>query len=170
MDPLQAAGLGENGACYVLDMGEPLKIVDLARDVIRLSGLTPDVDIPITFTGIRPGEKLFEEILTAEEGTVATKHAKIFFAPQHPAPPEERVRLLDQLLAAARARDGSHIRRMLVELIPTYKTDSPVAAAPRPDRRSSELETMRAAIDAQFEEGESPPTPERGSATLPSRR
>jgi len=61
-------------------MGEPVKIVDLARDMIKLSGLEPDKDIQIQFTGIRPGEKLFEELLTAEEGSSATKHRRIFTA------------------------------------------------------------------------------------------
>src|SRR5579883_3124266 len=74
---LQAAGIGTNRGVYVLDMGEPVRIVDLAHDHIRLMGHEPGVDIDVTFTGMRPGEKLFEELLTAEEGTIASKHAKI---------------------------------------------------------------------------------------------
>ena len=77
---LQAGTVGENGQVLVLDMGEPVKIVDLARQVIRMSGFEPDRDIPIVFTGIRPGEKLFEDILNAEEGTSATRHDRIFIA------------------------------------------------------------------------------------------
>jgi FlaA1/EpsC-like NDP-sugar epimerase len=65
---LQAGGLGGKGTVYVLDMGEPIRIADLARDLIRLAGLEPERDIPIIFTGLRPGEKLFEELLTAEDG------------------------------------------------------------------------------------------------------
>ena len=61
-------------------MGKPVKIVDLARDLIRLSGLEVDVDIKIEFSGIRPGEKLYEELLTADEGTTSTKHQRIFVA------------------------------------------------------------------------------------------
>jgi len=77
---IQAGAMGQKGEVFVLDMGEPVKIVDLARDLIRLSGLEPEKDIKIVFTGIRPGEKLFEEVLTAEEGTKATKHERIFIA------------------------------------------------------------------------------------------
>ena len=77
---LQAGSSGKNGDVFVLDMGEPVKIVDLARDLIHLNNLIPDKDIKIEFTGIREGEKLFEEILTAEEGVVNTEHEKIFKA------------------------------------------------------------------------------------------
>jgi FlaA1/EpsC-like NDP-sugar epimerase len=77
---IQAGAMGEKGEIFVLDMGEPVKIINLAQDLIRLSGFEPDKDIKIEFTGIRPGEKLFEEVLTAEEGTKATKHERIFIA------------------------------------------------------------------------------------------
>ncbi len=77
---LQAGAIGEGGEVFVLDMGEPVKIWDLAKEMIKLSGFEPDKDIAIVFTGTRPGEKLFEEVLTAEEGTVATKHQRIFTA------------------------------------------------------------------------------------------
>jgi len=77
---LQAAAIGNGGEVYVLDMGKPVKILDLAETLINLSGFEPNRDMPIVFTGMRPGEKLFEEILTAEEGMLATKHANIFIA------------------------------------------------------------------------------------------
>lgn len=77
---IQAAAMGQGGEVFVLDMGEPVRIVDLARDLIRLSGFDPDKDIDIVFTGIRPGEKLFEELLTSEEGIIATGHERIFVA------------------------------------------------------------------------------------------
>ena len=77
---LQAAAMGKGGELFVLDMGKPVKILDIARDLIRFHGLEPDKDIPIVFTGIRPGEKLREEILTAEEGTEATKQKQIYVA------------------------------------------------------------------------------------------
>ncbi len=75
---LQAATMGKGGEIFVLDMGEPVKIVDLARDLITLSGLTPDKDVEIRFTGLRPGEKLFEELSTADEMAEKTRHPKIF--------------------------------------------------------------------------------------------
>ena len=77
---LQASAMGNGGEVFVLDMGKPVAIVDLAKELIRLSGFEPDVHIPIVFTGTRPGEKLFEDILTAQEGTVATQHQKVFVA------------------------------------------------------------------------------------------
>jgi len=77
---LQASAVGGGGEVLVLDMGEPVYIVDVAEELIRIHGLKPYEDIDIQYTGLRPGEKLFEEILTAEEGTVASKHEKIFIA------------------------------------------------------------------------------------------
>jgi len=77
---IQAGAMANGGEIFILDMGEPVKIVDLARDMIRLSGLEPDIDIKIEFTGLRPGEKLFEEMLLNEEGITATKYRKIHIA------------------------------------------------------------------------------------------
>ncbi len=77
---LQASTMGEGGEVFVLDMGEPANIAGLAEDLIRIHGMEPYKDIDIEFTGLRPGEKLFEEILTAEEGTIASKHEKVFVA------------------------------------------------------------------------------------------
>lgn len=77
---IQAGTMAGGGEVFVLDMGEPVRILDLARDMIRLSGFEPDRDIEITITGIRPGEKLYEELLTTEEGSSATRHKKIFIA------------------------------------------------------------------------------------------
>ncbi len=81
---LQAGTMGHGGEIFVLDMGEPVRILEMAEQMIRLSGRIPYSEIPIVFTGIRPGEKLFEELLTAEEGTSATHHAQIFVAKQQP--------------------------------------------------------------------------------------
>jgi FlaA1/EpsC-like NDP-sugar epimerase len=77
---LQAGQMGNGGEVFVLDMGDPVKILDLAKELIKLSGLEPDKDIPIVFSSPRPGEKFFENILTAEEGVTATKNDKIFIA------------------------------------------------------------------------------------------
>ncbi|MBT9168096.1 MAG: UDP-N-acetyl-alpha-D-glucosamine C6 dehydratase [Syntrophomonadaceae bacterium] len=78
---IQAGSMGQKGEIFVLDMGEPVNITELARDLIRLSGLEPEKDISIVYSGIRPGEKLYEEVLTAEEGTETTRHKRIFVAP-----------------------------------------------------------------------------------------
>ncbi len=118
---LQAAGMAENGVIYILDMGEPVRIVDLAADLIRLSGLEPGVDIDIVYTGIRPGEKLFEELLTEEEGVQASYHEKIFIAPKNGFVDHVRCdQLIGDLLQAAEARDHRAIRSVLQELVPSY--------------------------------------------------
>jgi FlaA1/EpsC-like NDP-sugar epimerase len=117
---LQAGGLADNGAVYVLDMGEPVKIVDLARDVIRLSGFEVGRDIEIVYSGVRPGEKLFEELLTAEEGTSASKHTKIFVA-RESAPPENLEAQLLLLKEAAARGDAGAVRAEFKRLIPTFR-------------------------------------------------
>jgi len=118
---LQAGGLGDNGSVYVLDMGEPIKIVDLAKELVRLSGLDPDKDVEITYTGIRPGEKLFEEILSAEEGTRTSRHEKIFIARNSAPSDKELEEGLLELFEAARSYDEKAMRRALKKLVPTYK-------------------------------------------------
>src|SRR5690606_19859893 len=102
---LQAASLAENGRVYVLDMGEPVKIMDLARDLIMLSGLEVGKDIDIAITGVRPGEKLYEEILTAAEGTSSSTHDKIFVARKQSIPEKDLEIGLVRLFQAARERD-----------------------------------------------------------------
>jgi len=123
---LEAAAIGEGGEAYILDMGEPIKILDLAREMIRLSGYEPDVDIPIVFSGLRPGEKLFEELLGAEEGSEPTEHARIFKARNPKARPDEETFLkIEKLINAC--RDGSDrncIINGLMEIVPTYKPQS----------------------------------------------
>ena len=74
---LQCGALGRDGEIFLLEMGKPIRIVQMAKDLIRLSGLEPDVDIPIVFTGLRPGEKLYEELQLLNEQKVSTSHRKI---------------------------------------------------------------------------------------------
>mgnify|MGYP001591395317 FL=1 len=97
---MEAGAIGKGGEVFILDMGKPIKIIELAKELIRISGYTPDVDIPIVITGIRPGEKIFEEVLTKEEGTVATKWEKIFVAKVENSVSreqiEESIRLLER--------------------------------------------------------------------------
>lgn len=115
---LSAAALGDGGEVFVLNMGESVKIVDLARNMIRLSGLVPDKDIQIKFTGLRPGEKLFEELLAAEDGTVSTDN-KLIFKAVIKAPDEtvfwERIKELIQ------CEEADRCIALLKELIPTYQ-------------------------------------------------
>ncbi|MBP2658404.1 MAG: pglF, partial [Firmicutes bacterium] len=114
---LQAGTLSKGGEIFVLDMGEPVKIVDMARDLIRLSGFVPDKEIEIKFTGIRPGEKLFEELLTAEEGTAATKHEKIFITNLKRVNEAKLQNVLSVLMAT---NNFLEIRTWLKEMVPTY--------------------------------------------------
>jgi len=118
---IQAGAMAKGGEIFILDMGKPVKIVDLAKDLIRLSGFEPDVDIKIQFTGIRPGEKLFEELLTAEEGVTSTNHSRIFVA----KPNVIDVKLLEELTHVVRKR-GSYLTRdevieLLQTVIPTFR-------------------------------------------------
>lgn len=122
---LQAGAFAESGRVYVLDMGKPVRIADLARDLILLSGLEPDKDIEIRYAGARPGEKLFEELLTAEEGTEASHHDKIFVA-RKGAPPSDLLASLSLLFDAATEGDAAAIRRSFQRLVPTYRPDSAV--------------------------------------------
>ena len=121
---LQAGAMNGNGNVYVLDMGEPVKIVDLARDLIKLCGREPDEDIAIEFSGMRPGEKLFEELLTAEEGTDASRHEKIFVARNRGIDAEALDSLLEKLFDAAHHRDRESMYEAVGELIPTHNLEA----------------------------------------------
>ena len=112
---LQASALGGNGEIYILDMGEPVRVVDLARDLIRLSGLEPEVDIPILFTGIRPGEKLFEELMTEEEKRNRTRHEHIFVARSATMDQDDLDALVGRLMKAALNSDAEAIRHAFAE-------------------------------------------------------
>jgi FlaA1/EpsC-like NDP-sugar epimerase len=115
---LQAAAIGEGGEIFILDMGEPVKIVELAKDTIRLSGLRPNEDIDIVFTGLRPGEKLFEELEIHGESIVKTKHAKIFTGKIAMMPPERVDQALRQLAAAALSEADDAMRTLLDSVVP----------------------------------------------------
>ncbi len=107
------------GELCVLDMGEQIPILDLARHMITMTGQIPDVDIQIEFTGLRPGEKLFEELLTEEEESVHQVHEKIFAA-QSPPPPEDLSERLEELKNFAFSEDTRGVRRCLEDLVPSY--------------------------------------------------
>jgi FlaA1/EpsC-like NDP-sugar epimerase len=119
---LQAGSMGHGGEVFVLDMGEQAKIYDVACELIRLSGLEPHKDIPVVFTGVRPGEKLFEEVLTAEEGVEPTTHPKIFKARiKKPLSQKTLNGKIEKLKEFAQRRDRAAIIQTLQELIPNYQ-------------------------------------------------
>jgi FlaA1/EpsC-like NDP-sugar epimerase len=120
---LQAGAMGNNGEVFVLDMGNPVKIMDLARNLIRLSGKVPGRDIEIQIIGPRPGEKLHEELLTAEEGLSATRHSRIFVAPGQVGKLSraELSQLLLELEEAAANNDEAAVRDLIGQAIPSMR-------------------------------------------------
>ena len=119
---LQAGAYAKGGQIFVLDMGEPVKIYDLARNLIILSGLKPDVDIEIKCTGLRPGEKLFEERLMEEEGLQRTANGSISVARPIPLDEENLFAMLDALHSAALA-ESAEMKELVKKLVPTYVID-----------------------------------------------
>ncbi|MGV8135460.1 MAG: polysaccharide biosynthesis protein [Mangrovibacterium sp.] len=117
---LEAGFMGNGGEIYVFDMGDPVKIYDLAVKMITLAGLKPDIDIPIVFTGLRPGEKLYEELLADEENTIKTHHPKIKAAQVR----EHRFTLVklevDELLKATQAETDAGLVQRMKKLVPEY--------------------------------------------------
>ena len=118
---IQAGAMGNDGEILMLDMGEPIKILDLAEDLIRLSGLEVDRDIKIAFTGLEPGEKLYEELLTPQEGVTATKHQRIFVAQLEEIAERQLLSQIEELSRLADALDTESIISTFQELVPTYQ-------------------------------------------------
>ncbi|NMB46317.1 MAG: polysaccharide biosynthesis protein, partial [Firmicutes bacterium] len=117
---LQAGAIGEGGEVMLLDMGEPTKIKDLAEDLIRFSGFEPGRDIEIEYIGLRPGEKLFEELLLDEENTTATRHEKIYIANLAEYEMDKLTHILAELEKAGESGNEEHVRLILQELVGTY--------------------------------------------------
>lgn len=128
---LQAATMGKGGEIFILDMGEPVRIVDLAEDLIRLSGLRPGEDIELQFSGIRPGEKLFEELSVAEEAADKTFHPKVFVGRLPKVRIDALLPMLDDLLAVAETGSLETIREQLTKMVPEF------AEAARPPKSES---------------------------------
>ena len=114
---IQAGAMAKGGEIFILDMGKPVKIADLAHDLIRLSGLEPGRDIKVKYTGIRPGEKLFEELLSKEEGASATKHDRIYVGVPLDISGERLHRFLHTLSAVT---DSDKVGAYLKQLVPTF--------------------------------------------------
>ncbi|RUM60010.1 MAG: polysaccharide biosynthesis protein [Persephonella sp.] len=119
----QAAAMGKGGEVFVLDMGEPVKIVNLAEALIKIHGLEPYKDIDIIFTGLRPGEKLFEELLTAEEGTLKTYHKKIYIAKISHKYTKDDIENIINMLEAMLHNSSEDIKEFLKGIIPFYKSN-----------------------------------------------
>ena len=117
---LQAGSMGSGGEIYLFDMGEPVKISALAEELIKLSGLQPHEDIEIIYTGLRPGEKLYEELLLDDEGVLPTSHNKICIAQSTTSSHPELVANIDALVAAAKALDLAGVKEKLQRIVPEY--------------------------------------------------
>jgi FlaA1/EpsC-like NDP-sugar epimerase len=119
---LQAGAMGNGGEIFILDMGTPINITDMARDLIRLSGLEPEEDIEIQYTGLRPGEKIKEELITDGEGIVPTSHQKIMVLQGLPCDIDVLNGEADRLFKLAVEQDGEGIKRELKTVLPEYRT------------------------------------------------
>jgi FlaA1/EpsC-like NDP-sugar epimerase/lipopolysaccharide/colanic/teichoic acid biosynthesis glycosyltransferase len=137
---IQAALLGQSGDVFLLDMGEPVRILDVARQLIRLSGLEPDRDIRIEFIGLRPGEKLEEELLTQTERTRTTRHSKIFKCELDSLDSASTEREIDSIIHLASHAPADEIRSALKALVHEYREVMP---EPLPPGRASSDEGLQ---------------------------
>jgi FlaA1/EpsC-like NDP-sugar epimerase len=138
---LQAGALGQRGEIFVLDMGKPVRILDLARDLIILSGLRPDVDIPIVFTGLRPGEKLYEELSIRGENMTVTRHPKIAVWKSAFAEPAQIQKMIDELEPLQHCTNRQRVLDTLKTFVPEmqpWQSERPTAdeASPRHEARN----------------------------------
>ncbi|HWR71938.1 MAG TPA: nucleoside-diphosphate sugar epimerase/dehydratase, partial [Nitrospirota bacterium] len=120
---MQAGSMGQGGEIFILDMGEPVRIVDLARDMITLSGLEPERDIKIVFTGLRPGEKMYEELLTESEEVTSTLHEKIKVVKTNPIDWPPLLAKIEKLLDSLRGGHGSEIMENIKTIVPDYQPE-----------------------------------------------
>ena len=150
---LQSAAMGKGGEIFVLEMGQPISIVSLAKDLIRLSGFRPDHEIEIVFSGIRPGEKLYEEISLSDENATKTRHPRIWVGESVAGSSMEIASAVDQLMDLARHQDPGVLRTALNKVVPEYVA-----------WRGDEEVARRAANSARVRRG-SQPGP---AATFPS--
>lgn len=134
---LQAATMGEGGEVFVLDMGTPMRIVDVARQLIHLSGFRPDVDIEVKFVGLRPGEKLFEELQHTGELLAPTSHARVLRLRGEPIDPTVVEQCLAQIAGSVYSVDGDELKRLIKKWVPEYtpcflnEAPDPLPIAPR---------------------------------------
>lgn len=123
---LEAGAMGNGGEIYMFDMGAPVRIIDLARNMILLSGLKPDKDIKITYSGLRPGEKLFEELLNTNENILPTHHPRIMIARVSPEEYNMVVSQLEKLEAARKTGDDFKMVRIIKEIVPDFRSNNSI--------------------------------------------
>ncbi len=157
---LQAGAYAKGGEIFILDMGDPVKIDDLARNLIKLSGHTPDVDIPIVYTGLRPGEKLYEELLMSEEGLQDTEN-KLIHIGKPIEMDEEKVLSAIGGLKNICYENPDNIRDVIAELVPTYRPGGcgdrkadPQTGSPVYGTEQTTEETVRKSTDKQKDQEE----------------
>jgi len=121
---LQAGTMGKGGEIFVFDMGKPVRIMDLATRMIRLSGLIPEKDIQIKVTGLRPGEKLYEELLADETNHLPTHHNKIMVAKDVPVPFNDLKKLFEMVVKSALKKQEMDVVRILKEIVVEYKSEN----------------------------------------------
>ena len=178
---LQAFSIGKGGDVFLLDMGEPVKIIDLATNLILLSGLKPEKDIKIQFTGLRPGEKLFEELNLHNESLLPTLHAKIKrYASPTKLDSTQLMMYLQALEQIVEERDGARLVRLLEDIIPDYTPSAQLreAALPAAMNRTRAVGVEMAAQDARDlisadlgsvpDSGQIHPQPRRAGAIYPN--
>jgi len=121
---LEAGAMGHGGEIFIFDMGSPVKIVDMAEKMIKLSGLVPDKDIKIVFTGLRPGEKLYEELLNNGEDDIPTHHEKIKISKVITYPYSEVVKLTNELINLNKANNDFEVVKKMKEMVPEYRSNN----------------------------------------------
>jgi FlaA1/EpsC-like NDP-sugar epimerase len=137
---LQAGAMGRGGEIFILEMGAPVKIAEMAKDLIRFSGFEPDVDIKIEYVGLRPGEKLYEELMTDHENVVATDHAKILVLNCARVDARALNGYFAMLKQAARQRDEAAIRQYLKTLLPEYSCSGQESMFPAEAEKSQAMQ------------------------------
>ncbi len=119
---LEAGGMGNGGEIYIFDMGKPVKIIDLARKMIQLAGYEPEKDIAIKIVGLRPGEKLYEELLNDTSKTLPTHHEKIMIAQEEEEDYHQVIEAIDQLIAISKTKNEVEIVQCMKQIVPEYKS------------------------------------------------
>jgi FlaA1/EpsC-like NDP-sugar epimerase len=146
---MQAGAMGKGGEIFILDMGEPVKIADLARDMISLSGLEPDKDIKIVFTGLRPGEKMFEELLSAGEEITSTLHEKIRVAGAEKIEWQVLLEKVELMLDSLKDGVSKKTIEQVRDIVPDFQPENggPGSSMTAPRESSDEIDRMTAKKD-----------------------